>query len=702
MRRNLCQVVTACLAVMTTAALAGPGLAHGQAMARGRGPEHRQRAPKPTAPPSHRIGGWLELAIRAWQKGDRAAVAHAALAGQAYLEGAEGPAETRRWRVQLHLQDGHTASELGDEVVRRAGGAVAVRGLDLADVWLPLGQVEALLAAEPLIAFAQLPLRPVLLNGPKMSEGAALLRTQPVQCLAADGTGTTVAVLDSGFEGLDNSVASGEVTKLAGVIPQGGGTHGTMCAEVVADVAPGAAILPLRSDTMADLQALAKEVADQGNPRKITVVSHSAIWLGQSFGRHEGKACEATDLVRSAGVAWVNASGNSGNGEFYRFPFVDLDGDGLHEFQPGQEKLLFHQSGWGKLQLTLDWDDYTERKVNLDFELYRQEASGWVAVTTSKMVAGKYIPPMEQLYIADPGGGIYAVQVRAKSAVPKGMKLRIVSMGAGTGAFSVWHKNGNVYDPASCDGVLTVGALAAAAYTQGPLEGYSSYGPTADGRNKPEVVAPTQVTTSVGFFAGTSAACPHVAGAVAVWAAASGKAPETVAQLMRNHAIPMGEALPDQAYGWGRITLPAQELGWDCSPTELPGAQTCATSCGSTGTHLCGADCRFSPCAAPAEVCNSLDDDCDGQTDEALPSCLPASGLDAGSPSDAALETAAADAQAAAGDTPSADASAPPPATALAGGCATAATPGPQRGLWSWLAAVTAVLVLRRRRVLGS
>ncbi len=666
-------------------------LAQAAGRATGRAEAHAQ--------PDLRIGGWLQIALEALRRGDLAAVDRAAQAGQAYLEGPEGPAAARRWRVQLHLQDGHLASEIRQDSVVRVGGAIAVRGLDLADVWLPLGQVPALIAAEPLIAFAQLPIRPVLLNGPKMSEGAALLRTQPVQCLAADGTGTTVAVLDSGFEGLDKSVANGEVTKLQGIIPAGSGSHGTMCAEVVADVAPGAAILPLRADTMADLQALAKEVADQGNPRHIGVVSHSAIWLGQSFGRHEGKACEATDLVRSAKVAWVNASGNSGSGEFYRGPFVDLDGDGLHEFQPGQEKLLFHQGGWGKLQVTLDWDDYTERKVNLDFELFRQTEGGWVAAGASKMVAGKYVPPMEQLYLTEPDGGTYAVQVRAKSAVPKGMKLRIVSMGAGTGPFSVWHKNGNVYDPASCDGVLTVGALAASVYASGPLEPYSSYGPTPDGRKKPEVVAPTQVITSAGFFAGTSAACPHVAGAVAVWASASGKSPEQVAQLLRQHALPMGEAVPDEAYGWGRITLPPAELGWDCSPTELPGAQTCATACGSVGTRICKADCRFSACSAPAEACNLQDDDCDGQTDEALTGCQPTV-ADAGPALDAAAQTSGPETLSAdsADSASAADSTAGPAPAAPAQGCRAAPALAPGLPLGVGLLAAAALVALQRRR----
>jgi len=48
------------------------------------------------------------------------------------------------------------------------------------------------------------------------------------------------------------------------------------------------------------------------------------------------------------------------------------------------------------------------------------------------------------------------------------------------------------------------------------------------------------------------------------------------------------------------------------------GAMTpCTTTCGSTGTTLCGPTCEPMPgCAPPAETCNYADDDCDGMVDE--------------------------------------------------------------------------------------
>ena len=66
----------------------------------------------------------------------------------------------------------------------------------------------------------------------------------------------------------------------------------------------------------------------------------------------------------------------------------------------------------------------------------------------------------------------------------------------------------------------------------------------------------------------------------------------------------------------------------DCSGVLDDGAQMecvlgerveCTTECGSTGTTECTPECRVSPeCSPPVEVCNLVDDDCDGVVDEGL------------------------------------------------------------------------------------
>ena len=103
------------------------------------------------------------------------------------------------------------------------------------------------------------------------------------------------------------------------------------------------------------------------------------------------------------------------------------------------------------------------------------------------------------------------------------------------------------------------------------IEFFSSNGPTVDGRTKPDVTAIDGVsTTGAGDFEnpffGTSAAAPHTAGIAALLLEAapclrSGAAGArdnvsarmTLRNLILGHAVPLGGAVPNNTFGFGRI-----------------------------------------------------------------------------------------------------------------------------------------------------
>ena len=85
-------------------------------------------------------------------------------------------------------------------------------------------------------------------------------------------------------------------------------------------------------------------------------------------------------------------------------------------------------------------------------------------------------------------------------------------------------------------------------------------GPTTDERLKPDISAPTGVSGySYGSegFDGTSAACPHVAGAAAlVWQAHPEFTRQDTVNFLLEYAVDLGPAGPDTGYGYGRLQLP--------------------------------------------------------------------------------------------------------------------------------------------------
>ena len=626
--------------------------------------------------PDARVGGYLRAFLDAQAAGDTREVARQLANGRARWDG-------NLLELQLHLPDPDalTVADLG-----RFGGRLGAQGTDLADIWLDPVQLPAFLAAHPEVTFVQLPIRGVPLLGPHQSQGATHIQTPQEQCLANDGTQTTVAVLDEDFASIDASVTAGELHGyVAGNKLGKAGDHGTMCAETVADVAPAATLVPWSVLSLAGMQTFQKEFTQKGNPKNIRVVSHSVGWFGQSFGRSTGPLCAVTDAVRGQDVLWVNAAGNNSGGGFWQGQWRDKDGNHTLEFQDGSEKLRFYAFANGPIQMIVDWDDYEGRTIDLDATLWRKDddAETWTVATKSALKQGKNTTPAEWLVVPDATSGEYAISVTAKGAVKDGLRIRAVSTGYTAGHFSIWTDNGSVYDPASCEGVLTVGALRWSRYQKGPLEDYSSYGPTVDGRQKPEVVAATGTTTSQGDFYGTSCACPHTAGVAALYRSAhpSWTAEQTRAAIIRD-AVPMGDGgVPDTAYGWGRVEVPATSLEWTCDASlPVPAEATCATACGSVGHPSCGATCQWATCAAPSESCNGHDDNCDGVTDEGCPDIV-------------------ADAGAIADDAVTSDVSvATTPTAASDSGCTASSGGGPWRLLAVGVGSVGALLVRRRQR----
>ncbi|WP_096207471.1 DUF2341 domain-containing protein [Candidatus Methanoperedens nitratireducens] len=118
----------------------------------------------------------------------------------------------------------------------------------------------------------------------------------------------------------------------------------------------------------------------------------------------------------------------------------------------------------------------------------------------------------------------------------------------------------------------------------GDLAYFSGQGPVFDAAGntlvKPDVVAPTFVSTSHGIFGGTSASAPHVAGAAALVLSANPYlTPDEVQQALEESAVELGTPGKDNEYGAGRIDVyeAVQKVLPDLRPSNILAVRDGAT-----------------------------------------------------------------------------------------------------------------------------
>ena len=148
--------------------------------------------------------------------------------------------------------------------------------------------------------------------------------------------------------------------------------------------------------------------------------------------------------------------------------------------------------------------------------------------------------------------------IASRGAVIAATKGMIICNSAGNEGDGSWHFIGV---PADAPGLIAVGAVD----YDGQRAAFSSFGPTPDGRIKPDLVAPgEQVVTAgnkgteLGLSSGTSLASPMLAGAIAsLWSAYPDKTATDILDAVFQSADQAGR--PDNERGFG---LPDMTTAW--------------------------------------------------------------------------------------------------------------------------------------------
>ena len=144
--------------------------------------------------------------------------------------------------------------------------------------------------------------------------------------------------------------------------------------------------------------------------------------------------------------------------------------------------------------------------------------------------------------------------IAAEIAIARGI---VVVVAAGNEAAATWHY---VTVPADGPNVIAVGAVG---LKRPIIASFSSRGPTADGRIKPDVVAPgvsiivVSAAVSLEEYTrnhGTSFAAPLVSGVAALLKQVHPKwSPNEISSALKTTAHDLGESGPDTTYGWGLV-----------------------------------------------------------------------------------------------------------------------------------------------------
>ncbi len=410
----------------------------------------------------------------------------------------------------------------------------------LIKVHVSLSQLATIATQLAGVTFIRPPYVPYALS--VTSQGVAAIGANALQAAGITGSGVKVAIIDLGFAGLSAAQARGDLpagvqqNDLTGTGIETGISHGTAVAEIVYDVAPGAQLYLIKIADEVDLDQAVTYCLANG----IRIINHSLGWYNTNFYDGTGTIADIARRAIAGGILWVNAVGNQAQGHWLG-TFADSNTDGWND-----QSLTLSATTGSQIILYMTWNDWPNSSN--DYDLYLYDPSSNLVASSTKNQTGME-EPTEAIFTTASSTGTYTVRI-------KGAGSRRISL------FSLYENvspavaSSAILTPADVTEVVSVGAIDYAHYTTGPQEPFSSQGPTTDGRQKPDLCAPDNVSTGTSpytTFAGTSGAAPHAAGAAALLLS---NEPSLSGAALRSRLLAQTVGMGNvNIYGQGRLLL---------------------------------------------------------------------------------------------------------------------------------------------------
>jgi len=373
------------------------------------------------------------------------------------------------------------------------------------------------------------------------SKGWNLSRADIWKNMGYDGTGIKIGIIDTdnesgGFINLADLTDPG-VGELPAYLNDGQHTagfpsaawpgpadHGSSCAQVIHEIAPGAELFLAVTRHSSDFSEATEWLKSNG----VNIISRS---LGSYVGPFDGTnsiSQTIESLWDDDNILFINSAGNSGE-DHWSGVASDVDNNDMIEYDGTFIELLHYNHSWSdispaKLNITLSWwnsDSYTEDDYELI--LYRPGASEIRSGNLGANIAAALLS-----YNITTNGDYYLGIRRKREDVDPNGFLKLFGIDYFNES-NVAVREGSINAECNTQHCLAIGAFQLDGsddlfeFWPYYLADYSSCGPTENDPpiSKPELLSFAGVecvNSRNNFFSGTSCAAPHAAGLAAlVW-----------------------------------------------------------------------------------------------------------------------------------------------------------------------------------------